>query len=63
MKFLKSFTLALLAVLLWNLPVSAQNRVVYGKVLDTGQHPLEGVAVMVKGTSNGTMTEKTDNSS
>ena len=58
MKFLKSFTLALLAVLLWNLPVSAQNRVIYGKVLDTGQHPLEGVAVMVKGTSNGTMTEK-----
>lgn len=57
MKLIKSLVLVVLAGLIWSFSAAAQNRTVSGKVLDSGQHPLEGVAVMVKGTSNGTMTE------
>lgn len=35
----------------------AQKRTISGKVLDASGNPLPGVAVMVKGTSNGSMTE------
>ncbi|MCR5549306.1 MAG: TonB-dependent receptor [Bacteroidales bacterium] len=45
-----------LALLLAGLPALAQNRTVTGKVLDTQGVPVPGVAVILDGTTNGTMT-------
>jgi len=48
--------LLILAAFLTVLSASAQNRVVKGKVVDADGAPLPGVAVILEGTSNGTMT-------
>ena len=53
----------LVLTLLWVLgggilSLSAQNRVVSGKVLDTNQQPLVGVAVLVDGTTKGVTTSE-----
>ena len=56
MKLSRSFAAILLMTLLWTLSAGAQSRTLTGKVFDSGKVPLEGVAVMVKGVSNGTVT-------
>lgn len=56
MKLFKSLVFTLFITLLWTFSASAQNRSLSGKVIDDAKRPLEGVAVVVKGTSNGTMT-------
>lgn len=57
MKVFKLFSLSLLLVLFCNsIPLIAQNRIVTGKVFDSEEHPLTGIAVMIEGTSKGSIT-------
>ena len=57
MRVIKSFAVSLALMLACLTVAFAQNqREVSGKVLDASQQPLVGVAVLVDGTSNGTMT-------
>lgn len=56
MKLLKSFAAIFLILSAGALAAHAQSRPFTGKVFDAGNFPLEGVAVMVKGTSNGAVT-------
>ena len=56
MKFLRTFAIILAAMLLVAIPLRAGSRILSGKVLDSGNKALEGVAVLVRGSSNGTMT-------
>ncbi len=58
MKVFKSLILLLLLLAAESISVlSAQNRVVSGKVLDTQQEPLAGVTIQVKGTSKGSISK------
>ena len=38
------------------LPIYAQNQQITGRVLDKGNEPIIGASVLVKGTTNGTIT-------
>lgn len=59
MRVIKSFAVSLTLMLACLTAAFAQNqREVSGKVLDAAQQPLVGVAVLVDGTSNGTMTSE-----
>lgn len=59
MRVIKSFAVSLALMLGCLTAAFAQNqREVSGKVLDAAQQPLVGVAVIVDGTSNGTMTSE-----
>lgn len=59
MRVFKSFAASLILLLISLTPGFAQNqREVSGKVLDVAQQPLVGVAVLVEGTNNGTMTSE-----
>ncbi len=55
MRFLKPLTLLAAALFVPGI-LFAQTRTLTGKVTDTGQEPLVGVGVILKGTTNGTMT-------
>ena len=57
MKQAKSLFLCLLMTVMGILSVAAQNRTVSGTVTDSTDEPLAGVTVMVKGTTNGGMTD------
>ena len=48
--------LAVAALMLLGLSLNAQNRTVQGKVVDSAAQPVPGVAVILQGTTNGTMT-------
>ena len=48
--------LAAAALMLLSLGLNAQNRTVQGKVVDSAAQPVPGVAVILQGTTNGTMT-------
>lgn len=54
--WLRSLTF-LTCMLLTSMPILAQNRTVKGKVVDQRNEPLIGVSVLVKGTSNGVITD------
>src|SRR5574344_499874 len=58
MKVIKPSIILLLLILTMGcvFPMSAQNRTVSGKVLDTQQEPLAGVTIHIDGTSKGTIT-------
>ncbi len=58
MKVIKPSIILLLLILTMGciFPMSAQNRTVSGKVLDTQQEPLAGVTSHMDGTSKGTIT-------
>ncbi len=56
MRVFRPLILTLLLALWGGEILSAQNRVVSGKVLDTKQQPLVGVAVLVEGTTKGVTT-------
>lgn len=58
MKVIKPSIILLLLILTMGciFPMSAQNRTVSGKVLDTQQEPLAGVTIHMDGTSKGTIT-------
>ena len=56
MRLLKSFT-AILLLSMAAITASAQNRSVSGFVYDAAQQPLIGVAVIVDGTTNGSVTD------
>ena len=59
MRVIKSLAASLALMLCCLTAAFAQNqREVSGKVLDAAQQPLVGVAVIVDGTSNGTMTSE-----
>ena len=59
MRVIKSLAVSLALMLGCLTAAFAQNqREVSGKVLDAAQQPLVGVAVIVDGTSNGTMTSE-----
>ncbi len=59
MRVIKSFAVSLTLMLACLTAAFAQNqREVTGKVLDAAQQPLIGVAVLVDGTNNGTMTSE-----
>ena len=59
MRVIKSFAVSLTLMLACLTAAFAQNqREVSGKVLDAAKQPLVGVAVLVDGTSNGTMTSE-----
>lgn len=48
--------LAVAALMLLGFSLNAQNRTVQGKVVDAAAQPVPGVAVILQGTTNGTMT-------
>lgn len=56
MRAFKPLVLSLILLFMGILSLSAQNRVVSGKVLDTEQQPIVGVVVQVEGTTKGDMT-------
>ena len=56
MRAIRKIAAALFLALGVGFSALAQNREVTGKVLDTGQQPLVGAAVVLDGTSNGTVT-------
>lgn len=58
MKVFNSYVLGLLLLLVGSIStLSAQNRMVSGKVLDALQEPLVGVSIRIEGTTQGTITD------
>jgi len=56
MKFFRFIAVTVILTCLGAFSLQAQTRTVSGRVLDSGQQPLAGVAVIVEGTNNGTVT-------
>src|SRR5690554_356353 len=56
MRECRLFVLFLLLIVGGGLSLSAQNRVISGKVFDTEQQPMVGVTVQLEGTTTGTIT-------
>lgn len=56
MKHIKSF-IAIIIFSMFSLALNAQERMIKGKVLDTGQQPLIGASVLIEGTTKGTVTD------
>ena len=57
MRSLKSFAVSLLLLIVGAASLSAQGRVVSGTVLNDGNEPVIGAAVILNGTSNGAVTD------
>lgn len=57
MRVFKTFAVSLLLILCFSVSVSAQDREVSGKVLDTRQQPVIGAAVMLRGSTKGVSTD------
>ena len=58
MRECRLFVLFLLLIVGGSISLSAQNRVISGKVFDAEQEPMMGVTVQLQGTSRGTITSE-----
>src|SRR5690554_1602278 len=58
MRECRLFVLLLLLIVGGGISLSAQNRVISGKVFDAEQEPMVGVTVQLEGTSRGTITSE-----
>ena len=56
-KFIYSGLLLIMLLVLFPVTLSAQNKMVIGKVVDSTNEPIIGASVLEKGTQNGTITD------